>query len=205
MAKRKLNKDYIDLLQDSDLYLPSRTLFINKAIDDDVKDKIIKGIHVLDNAEETNGSDPFTVILSSGGGEVYSGFGIYDAIKACKNHVTIKVFGNSMSMAAAILQAADLRVVSKNAKIMIHYGSVDESSESQKDKRIKQHSKDYIQDAKEEEDLNTRYENILLEKIQEVKPNFTRKKLQQKMAFNWYLSPEEAIELGLADKIIGEE
>ena len=85
-------------------------------------ERAIKALHILDSTAPT-GDKPITVIMNNPGGDEYHGMAIYDAIKSCKNHVTIVVFGMAMSMGSIILQAADKRVMSANSRVMIHYGT----------------------------------------------------------------------------------
>jgi ATP-dependent protease ClpP protease subunit len=47
-------------------------------------------------------------------------------------------------------------------------------------------------------------EGIYLKRIKEKHPKFTRRKLKEMMNFDCILSAKEAVELGLADKILGE-
>ena len=48
-------------------------------------------------------------------------------------------------------------------------------------------------------------EDMYLKRIKEKKPRFTRKQLQSMLTFDTILNPKQAIELGLADKVYGDE
>ena len=106
--------------------------------DANMAERVIKGLHMLDTSAPT-GDKPITIIMNNLGGDWYHGMGIYDAIKACKNHITIKVFGYVMSMGSIIIQAADKRIMSPNSRMMIHYGTSGYYG----------HNKDFIKWAKE--------------------------------------------------------
>jgi ATP-dependent protease ClpP protease subunit len=121
--------------------------------------------------------------------------GIYDAIKVCNNHVTVKVFGYVMSMGSIIIQAADKRVMSPNSRMMIHYGS----------NGYYGHNKDFIRWAEEAKRIDGEMEAIYIEKIKEKNPTFSMHKLKEMCRFDTFLSSKEALQTGLIDEILGEE
>ena len=127
----KSKKDDIDQFMDSDIYLPTRTIYMGSiAYDEDgesgtdyaMAERMIKALHILDS-RAPNGDKPIVIIMNNVGGDIFHGMAIFDAIANCKNHVRIKAYGHAMSMGSIILQAADSRVMSKNSKVMIHYGT----------------------------------------------------------------------------------
>lgn len=61
-----------------------------------------------------------TVRINSGGGDVFQGFAIHNALVAHKGHVTVKVDGLAASAASVIAMAADHVVVPSTASLMIH-------------------------------------------------------------------------------------
>ncbi len=127
----KIIRDYIDHWFDYGLDVDNRTIYLGSAsyeegggesgVDHLMAEYFIKAIHMLERAS-SNQDKPIFVIMNNPGGDWYHGMGIFDAIRACKNHVTIKVFGHAMSMGSIILLAADERIMSPNSKFMIHYG-----------------------------------------------------------------------------------
>ena len=200
MSKR-FNRDDIDKFHDYSLYIPQRTIYIGSeqfdvegnesGVDGLMAERFIKNMSLLD----TTNSDPITIIMNNPGGDWYHGIAIYDAIKTARSHVTIKVYGMAMSMGAIILQAADERVLAPNAKVMIHYGYMGMESN---------HPKIYQKWSKESEKLDKLQDKILLERIHEKQPNFQLKKLQKMLNFDTILNAKEAVDLGLADKVMGE-
>lgn len=129
----KFKKDDIEHFMENDLYLPTRTVYMGSAhmydgeetgVDYLLAERIVKSLHILDTQDEKarKGEKPINIFMNSVGGEVIHGMAIYDAIRNCGNHVTIKAFGHAMSMGSIILQAADYRMMSINSRIMIHYG-----------------------------------------------------------------------------------
>lgn len=63
-----------------------------------------------------------TIHMNTPGGEWSHGMAIYDAIKACRSHVTIIGYGCVRSMSSVIFQAADDRALTPHCDFMIHDG-----------------------------------------------------------------------------------
>lgn len=93
----------------------SRTLFLCGSVDEVMAGKLLASLAILDS---TPGS--ITVRIMSGGGEVSSGFAIYDALRRSKNEVVTEGFGEVQSMAAVILQAGARRMLSPTCRLMVH-------------------------------------------------------------------------------------
>jgi len=155
-----------------------------------VASRAIKGLHVLDHLENP---DPITIIVNTAGGEEMQCLAIYDAIKECTHQTFIKVLGQCLSGGVWILQAASKRLLSANSRLMIHAGTwgLSEDHPAIVKTWVKQYEKD--------EELS---ENILLERIWEKQPDFTRDQLREMLRFDTIFTPQEAIDLGLADEII---
>ena len=193
----RINRDDVDKLYDYDIYIPSRTIYMGSTESDIengesgveavMAERVIKALHLLDQKNE-----PITIIMNNPGGDWYHGMAIFDAIKGCQSHITIKVYGMAMSMGALILQAADKRVMAPNARCMIHYGYMDWGG----------HSKTFAKWAKENDKLNEEMERILLEKIQDVHPNKTLEELKEMLDHDTILSAQETVDLGLADELL---
>lgn len=193
----RINRDDVDKLYDYDLFLPSRTIYMGSSevdmegnesgTDPKMAERVIKALHILDQKDE-----PIIIIMNNPGGSFYDGMAIYDAIKACRSHVTIKVFGVAMSMGAVILQAADARIMAPNARCMIHYGYMG----------FEGHSKTFEKWADENKKTNSVIESVLLQKIKETKPNFSLRDLQDLLDHDTILSAEETVKIGLADSIL---
>jgi ATP-dependent Clp protease protease subunit len=100
----------------------ARRLYMVGEIDTDgaMSMYVQKALHILDDVE-----GDITIHMNSIGGDVDNGFAIYDSIKACHNRVITVGTGCVWSMAAAILQAGDQRVLSENCRFMVHDGTVE--------------------------------------------------------------------------------
>lgn len=99
--------------------IEGRRVFLVGEINHEMSYRIVTAVRVLD---EYHG--PIYITLNSNGGAESDGYAIYDALRVAKNKVVIEAFGAVQSIAAAILQAADVRRVAPECRFMIHNGSV---------------------------------------------------------------------------------
>lgn len=190
----RYTRDDIDKFHDYDIHIPTRTIYMGPTDNNGITDvimaeRILKNLHILDSMN----NNPIRIIMNNPGGYVSQGFAIYDAIKACKSHVSIVCHGECESMATVILQAADERILAANVTFMVHIGT----TEYQQD-----HVKNIKNKIKHDDVLEEKCNAIYLEKIREKHPEYTKKQLEAKINFDWIPSPEEAIEFGLADKLL---
>lgn len=139
-------------------------------------------------------STPLTVFLTTNGGSVVDGLGIYDLLTNAGCPVTIAVVGYAFSMGSVILQAATTRVLMPNSYIMAHWG-------------IRQQLAYHPDDWKANDEFNSavagRADQILYKRIKRKKKSFTLDAFKKKTAADWYLTPAQAVEWGLADRIGG--
>lgn len=195
------NRDDIDKFYDYNIYLPTSTLYMGSVETDlsedtesgtDAKmaEQVVKGLHILDLKDRE-----INVIMNNLGGDWDHGMAIYDAIKKCKNHVTITVYGQCMSMGTVILQAADLRILAPNSRFMIHYGTDGFSG----------HAKNFEKWAEDGKRLNKKMEDIYLEKMRKKNPKYPRVQLKNMLNFDTIMTAEETVKLGLADKVLGHD
>lgn len=199
MSKR-VNRDDIDKFHDYSLYIPTRTLYMgSETVDGDSESgvdalmaaRMIKNLSILD----TLSADQIHIIMNNPGGEVVHGLAIYDAIKACRSRVLMTVFGHAMSMGSVIFQAADERVMAPNSSMMIHMGYVG----------VEGHAKTTYRQIEESKRADKTVENMYLEKIREKHPEFSTQRLKGMLDHDTFLTPAQAVELGLADKVLGAE
>ena len=195
--ERRIKRDNLVKFMDYDidednnvLYMGSTTYTYDEGetgVDFSMAEGVIKGLHYLD-AKATQG---ITIKMNNVGGDWYHGMAIYDAIKACKNNVTIIVYGHAMSMGSIILQAADHRILMPNATFMVHYGT----------NGYYGHSKNFDRWAEENKRINEVMLGIYLKKIKEKKPRFTKKQVKEICDYDTFLTAKETVDLGLADEV----
>lgn len=200
MSKR-INKDDIDRFHDYGVHTATRTIYMSsenindegeeQGVDSLMAELFIKNMAIL----ETVSSDPIMVIMNNIGGDVYHGLAIYDAILTAKSIVTVKIFGHSMSMGSIILQAADKRIMSPNSRQMIHYGTVS----------VDNHAKTAQKWAQESLKIDKWMEKMYLDRIREKHPKFPLEDVQKMLDHDTFLTAQESVKLGLADKVLGEK
>lgn len=198
----KINKDHVDKWYDYNIDLDNRTIWLGSMGEEDgtgesgvecfLAENIIKGLHLLEK-NAPNGDKPIFIILNNPGGDEVEGLAIYDAIKACKNHVTVTVFGKVWSMAGYILQAADERVMAPHSSFMLHEGQ--RGLPYDHPRIVKRWNEYYDQ-------VDQYCFDIQYNRIKEKNPDFAKKKLEEMLKFDTILTPQETIDLGLADKIL---
>lgn len=183
-----IRRDDIDKFFDYSIHVPSRTLYMGDEVNEEMTETFLKGMALL--AEQK--IDGIKIIMNNIGGDEYHGLGIYDAIATSKCHVTIKAYGHAMSMGSWILQAADERVLAPNCTVMIHYGQY----------RVEGGVYVMRAGAKEYERLDRLMEETYLKRMKDKDPSMTLRRLKKMLEEETYLSAAEAVELGLADKVL---
>lgn len=101
-----------------DKLLRTRSLLLTGEINKDMADKLIKDLLVL----EAESQEPVKLYINSPGGDVDSGFAIYDMIRFVSCPVTIIGMGLVASAAALVLLAVPLerRIGLPNSSYLIH-------------------------------------------------------------------------------------
>jgi ATP-dependent protease ClpP protease subunit len=139
-------------------------------------------------------SGPWTIYLNSVGGDAWAGIGIIDeliaqSVRGGGNHeVTIKVRGVAASAAGMILQAADHRIIGRNSQLMIHKGSSGIHGTA-----------DDIGDEHEWWEASVEQMiSLFLSRTDRISRREFLRKINRR---DWWLSAEEAVEIGFADAI----
>ena len=203
MKTSKLKKipDYVNHFFEYNIHYKTRTLYYGAnssvpvsetetmTVNDWSAEQIIKGLFLLDQIN----NNQITIIWNSHGGDWDAGIAIYEYIRTLKSPVKMICYSRCRSMGSVIMQACKTRVLSKYTRFMIHYGT--DSSEEK-------HAKDLEKYVDEGKKLNRMMEDIYLKRIKEKHPRFTKKELSEKMKYDWYMSADEALKLGLIDKVI---
>lgn len=164
-----------------------RHLYVNDAISGHVVDT---WIDILQHWERRDPGKGIDITINSPGGSVLDGLALFDVILRLRrkgHHVATRGTGLIASMATILLQAGDERILDANSWFMIHEvssasrGTVTEMEEQQAFSKR----------------LNDRLMDILLERS-----TLTKRQLQArtKKRDEW-LSAEEAVKLGFADRV----
>jgi ATP-dependent Clp protease protease subunit len=142
------------------------------------------GLWLLDGSDK-----PITVYLTSNGGDIYAGLGIYDAIKACTSPVRVVGRGYICSMATAILQAGDERILEPNCTVMAH------QARSASDYVLVQN---LTRTAAEYERSNDVMCNLIASRM-----GISLKQFKTRFLLDTYFTAERAVAEGLADQVAG--
>lgn len=175
------------ILEQSIMYLGSKAYTDGDESGTDflMAESAIKNLLILDQ----KGND-ITIIMNNIGGCFYHALAIYDAIKACKNNTIMIGYGNIMSAGALIMQAADKRILSPNTYVLIHDGTDGFYGHSVNLERAGEQSKKMRK---------------LLHRLLSERSILSHRQMAEKCKFDTFLSAREAVNLGLADGVLGEE
>jgi len=187
----------VKIFHEQGVFVPTRTIYMgSESVDADgaesgtdakMAERVIKNLHVLENGS----TDPITIVMNNLGGDEYHGAAMYDALMQSPCHIRIVVRGHAMSMGSIILQAADERVMGKASVQMVHYGTWG----------VNHHSKTAWKIALEGKRWDQWMEDIYFERIREKHPEYTIEALRELLDHDTYLTAEQSIALGLADRI----
>jgi ATP-dependent Clp endopeptidase proteolytic subunit ClpP len=128
------------------------------------------------------------VHINSYGGEVSEGVAIYNALKAHSAHVTTVCEGFACSIASVIFMAGDRRVMRPASLLMLHNASMGAWGDAN----------DHRKAAK---DLDVITELSKTAYLSHATESLTREKLDEVMDAETWVSPEQALEWGLATEI----
>jgi len=149
---------------------------------------IIKARTILTNRSEDQADEPLSVLIDSAGGDAYSMFSIIDYMESLPVKVNVYARGRAMSAAAMILCCATgTRSASKRCSIMVHEGFSMQSGKASDMRAANKHLQ-WI-----ENNCNT----LLGERTNKDKTWW-----EENAITDMYLSPEEALDLGIIDEII---
>ena len=166
--------------------LRERIIFLGTGINDQVSDSLVAQLLFLE-AEDPD--KDIQIYINSPGGSVTAGLAIYDTMQQISPDVVTICFGVAASMGAFLLSAGakGKRLALPNSRIMIHQplgGAQGQAVE------IEIQAKEILFLKKTLNSLLAEHTNQSLEKINEDTER------------DYFLSPAEAVEYGLIDKVI---
>lgn len=166
-----------------------RTLFLNGTIaedswfDDDVTPQLFKD-------ELMSGEGDVTVWINSPGGDCIAAAQIYNMLREYPGNITVKVDGIAASAASVIAMAGDTVLMSPVSMMMIH----NPATMAFGDHAVMQQVIDMLDEVKE---------SIINAYV--IKSGLSRAKLSHLMDSETWMNANKAVELGLADGILGEQ
>lgn len=168
--------------------LKDRIVFIGSEINDAVANSVIAQLLYL---EANNPEKEISLYINSQGGNISSGLGIYDTMQFISPDVSTICVGQAASMAAVLLAAGTVgkRYSLPNARIIIHqpYGGV------------KGQASDIAIQAKEILRIRENINKILTSHTKQ-----SRKKIQEDVERDFIMTPAQALDYGIVDKILSE-
>ena len=181
--------------------LKDRIVMLNSDVNDHSANLIVAQMLFL---ESQNAEEPINFYINSPGGSVTAGLAIYDTMQFINAPVSTIVMGQAASMGSFLAQAGEpgMRYVLPNSRTMIHRvssgtpgtkGSVHVQELEMED--IKRHFE-------ESKFLNERLTQLY------VKHNTAGKtfdELFETMKFDTFLTAEQAVENGFADKVVSKK
>jgi ATP-dependent Clp protease protease subunit len=168
--------------------LKDRIVMLNGEVNDNTANLVVAQMLFL---ESQNSSEDINFYINSPGGAVTAGLGIYDTMQFIKSPISTIVMGQACSMGSFLSMAGEpgKRLVLPNARTMIHQPSGGAGGQAT-DMEIQ--VKEII---KIKENLTKIYEK-------HNSAGKTYDELREAMERDNYLSAQEAVDFGLADKII---
>jgi ATP-dependent Clp protease protease subunit len=212
MARKDEREELLRIIHEYSLNPNTREIYLNGSLEDINKESseidyrtyaiFIKNLNFLVSQNKTL---PIIIHLSTIGGDYGAGISIFDAISTCPCYIYIIVHGEAYSIGSLILQAADMRIMMPNAYCMVHEGSIEIPSSTNKvanstiawSKSITS----IMLDIYSQKCINGAFFKDSGKGEKEIK-KFIQNKIDKKE--DWFLTAEETVYYGLADEIIGE-
>ena len=178
--------------------LNDRILMLNSVVEDNMANLIVAQMLFL---EAENPDKDINLYINSPGGSVTSGLAIYDTMQFIKPDVKTIVMGQAASMGSFLAQAgaAGKRYVLPESRTMIHRVSSGTRGTSGSVHVQELQMEDAIRSFEEGKRLNERLTELY---VKHNTANKTYEELFDTMKYDTFLSAEQAVENGFADKVI---
>jgi len=178
--------------------LKDRIIMLNGPVEDNMANAIIAQLLFLESEDPDK---DILLYINSPGGQVSAGLGIYDTMQFIKCDVSTVVIGQACSMGSFLAQAgaAGKRIVLPESRTMIHRVSSGTRGTSGSVYVQELQFEDAQRAFEESKKVNKRLTELY------VKHNTAGKtydEMSETMKFDTFLTATEAVEWGLADKII---
>ena len=168
-------------------FLDTRAIVISDAVDSKLADRVMKQILLL---EQLDPKKEITLYINSPGGEISSGFAIFDLLQFVDCPITTIVSGLAASMGSVLSMVGDKgrKFAMANAKIMVH-------------QPLLQGAQGNITDLEIHTDQILKTRTKLAGMYAELTGKTVKQILKDMERDNW-MTAEEAVKYGLIDKII---
>ena len=178
--------------------LKDRIIMLNRVVEDNMANLIVAQMLFL---EAENPDKDINLYINSPGGSVTSGLAIYDTMQFIKPDVKTIVMGQAASMGSFLAQAGapGKRFVLPESRTMIHRVSSGTRGTSGSVHVQELQMEDAIRSFEEGKRLNERLTELY---VKHNTANKTYEELFDTMKYDTFLSAEQAVENGFADKVI---
>ncbi|MEM8986798.1 MAG: ATP-dependent Clp protease proteolytic subunit [Pseudomonadota bacterium] len=166
--------------------LKERIIFLTGPVNDAVSSLVVAQLLFL---EADNPKKEIAFYINSPGGAVHSGLAMYDTMQYIRPAVSTICCGMAASMGSLLLTGGEkgLRTSLPNSRIMVHQPSSGFQGQASD---IERHAKDII-------DVKRRLNEIYVEHTGQ-----TYETIEKTLDRDHFMSPEDAVEFGLIDKVI---
>ena len=178
--------------------LKDRIVMMQGVVEDSMANLIVAQMLFL---ESQNPDKPINLYINSPGGSVTAGLAIYDTMQFIKCPVHTMVMGQAASMGSFLAQAgaAGHRYVLPESRTMIHRVSSGTRGTSGSVHVQELEFEDARRHFEESKRLNTRLTELY---VRHNTAGKTYEELFETMKFDTFLSAQEAVDNGLADKVV---
>ncbi len=178
--------------------MKDRIIMMQGVVEDNMANLIVAQMLYL---ESVNSEKPIKLYVNSPGGSVTAGLAIYDTMQFVKAPVHTMVMGQAASMGSFLAQAgaAGNRYVLPESRTMIHRVSSGTRGTSGSVHVQELEFEDARRHFEESKRLNTRLTELY---VRHNTGGKTYEELFETMKFDTFLSAQEAVDNGLADKVI---
>jgi ATP-dependent Clp protease protease subunit len=178
--------------------MKDRIVMLNGVVEDNMANLIVAQLLYL---ESENPEKDINMYINSPGGSVTSGLAIYDTMQYIKCDVRTIVMGQAASMGSFLAQAGAVgkRVVLPESRTMIHRVSSGTRGTSGSVHVQELEMEDAIRSFEESKRLNKRLTELYVKHNTAGK---TYEELFDTMKFDTFLSAQEAVDNGFADKVV---
>jgi ATP-dependent Clp protease protease subunit len=178
--------------------MKDRIVMLNGPVEDNMANLIVAQLLFL---ESENPDKVINLYINSPGGAVTAGLAIYDTMQYIKSPVRTIVMGQAASMGSFLAQAGapGERIVLPESRTMIHRVSSGTRGTSGSVHVQELEMEDAIRSFEESKRVNKRLTELYVKHNSAGK---TYDELFETMKFDTFLSAEEAVENGFADKVV---
>lgn len=162
------------------------TILLEQKIDDDAAEGMQAALDQLAKSRPKE----IRIIINSDGGELDGGFAISQMIERYPAKVTCIIDVRAQSMASAILQSCDVRVMTSRGMLMMHQAHL--TCEDCEEHRLLTAA----------QDIRTITHQLAVQSCQKAKVKPAEWLEKTANGHQWMLTPDEALKLGFIDSVI---